>query len=300
MFNLVTILLYLSAGYSLPCLHRDQMGDFRQVTKINIIDKPDRLDTSQYAEKTNQTLESVEKTFAPTGRLVCPWGKASAQLTIRNDVITTTAHNFFDEKTCKRLGSPSSCKFVVREGAKERSIKVHSKIELGFNCPTLPDLEDDWAVLKLAEPLNDVEPYSISEDDEKMVKPRDSIVAVSGGASEFKINGKAVKTISDCNARDAIVRSGAIIKVIASDCDSGHGSSGGSVLKVGNGTRPVLVGLIVAGNETLEEEKAALATNGSPNTGTYEIASWATYSVLVTGKLRQALTQLKGPKTVSN
>jgi hypothetical protein len=56
----------------------------------------------------------------------------------------------------------------------------------------------------------------------------------------------------------------------------------------------------VAGNETLEEEKAALATKGSPNTGTYEINSWATYSVLVTGKLRQALTQLKGPKTVSH
>lgn len=263
------------------------------VHQIAIVDADDRKTEAEYAAEKNLPISEIQKRFAATGVLSCRGNTSSGQLTHSNSIVTTAAHTFYDPKTCATETAPESCIFTVKVGGVEKSANVLRLLATGYKCPQTPAPTDDWAVLHLTKPINDVEPYAIPmakhlvESQIWVVGPA---ISVSGSSDFFRVNratGKKEfpKSIEDCALRKAYWRSGKPV-LFDSDCDSGEGNSGGSLLRR-MGSKYVLIGVTKSNNESAESRKSA--DQSLANKGPYVQGKWATYFVPVANEFLMAI-----------
>lgn len=279
------MLALFAATVALPCI-------------ASVIDEDDRRTEQQFADENKLTLEAVQARFAASGEIRCgPWF-GSANLTYKENIITTSAHIFADSTSCKATAKAATCKFLVSDRGITREYKIKSLSAQGFRCPATPRPVDDWAVLILDRPVDGVSPYSIDWESQKPVAPGDKVLAVGLGGIDFPIviqnnqRSNHTNAIGRCRIR-ATVGEGSI-KNVASDCDGSQGASGGAMLKEHNNGLS-LVAIRKSGPETQALVQRAKET-GVANRGQFNKDTWASYYVPVVGRFRDAIKAATGER----
>lgn len=150
-----------------------------------IVGEDGRMTEEEYAKKTGEPLISIQDRFAATGVLRCKNFSASAQLTGNKDTITSSAHVFTDSKTCRTIDSPQTCIFITKRRGALVEIPVSKLIKSGYQCPKLPQNQDDWAVLKLQRTVEEITPYEISLFD-RGITTGEKLISVSGFSIDFQ------------------------------------------------------------------------------------------------------------------
>jgi len=124
--------------------------------------------TEDWAKKKKKPVDAVYERYAPTGRLVCPPAvRSTANLVMKNNLIVTAAHSFYDDDGKARFEkSPNRCKFYVmkRSGDQDRN-EIYdvdlSSLKVGAKDWSKHGEDVDWAVVKLKNPVAGVEPYQV-------------------------------------------------------------------------------------------------------------------------------------------
>lgn len=273
----------------------EDLKDLKQ--EIMAIGEDRRMHEDEYADKGlpyKVPVEEVQKRFAPTGRLNCPGGPGSGQITGGSNVMTTVAHNFYDRKTCKQVDDPSKCTFEVKVGKIKRSSKI-KLVDMGFKCPGGKQSPyDDWAVFTLDPPIEGFGHYGIPEEDH-VIREGDDIVSVLSGSEDFpdrdskggvKTPLTYSKTIENCKG-EHIYYGGGNPRLHESTCDASKISSGGSILQRID-KEDILAGILSSGQETDEDLRRAKAEKKEVRKS-YKKGEWTSFIVPFKGRFRQTV-----------
>lgn len=266
-----------------PCINKQLKDKLNPLIQpVGIFGDPDRRTEEQFAQENGMTVPEVQKRYAATGKLICAQSQLTANLVLVNNLIVTSAHAFFNFDTCAKNNDPKSCKFVVQIGNKTIESKVDNLEAIGYRCPGKLSRADDWAVLRLSNGIEGVDPYSVNanasiDDDQK-------VTSVNGINRDFYVGnrrmGDHVKSIGKCAAHKVYRDNGDPI-YFSSDCDGSSGSSGAAILK-DSGKTPVLLGVTSNSKETAEQQSSALR-RGRSNSGDFDETRWAAYHIPVRG-----------------
>ena len=80
--------------------------------------------------------EAVEARYAATGDIICAGFEAQAQVTMKNDLITSAAQVFLGVDGCKSAVDPTKYTFVVRVDGKPQTYAIAAKTAAGWTCPS--------------------------------------------------------------------------------------------------------------------------------------------------------------------
>jgi hypothetical protein len=233
-----------------------------------------------------------QRRYAATGTLWChgrDWG--SAQVTRQQDVLTSAGHNFIDPKICMKRADASDCSFIVEAAGEAASYQLQ-EVEVGLtdNCPS-SDRGDDWAVIKLGNKVQGVNPYAVSEDTIRGLRFAGKLTFVAHSNDFFDLDPTGEKIIGhpkfqiDC-AFLSIYPDG----LIGTSCGSGSGASGGSCLDGTNQTS--LVGVIVASTQSYADEAKVIQSLSAPDINHYDPTKWATQCKPILGNFLKALNKI--------
>jgi hypothetical protein len=200
------------------------------------MDRDNRLDGEEFAAIHKSALQELRNSHSASGLVECGDAHGAGQLALTNDTIVTAAHVLFDETGAKRA---KSCDFVAEvDGAWKRIPVEMSSLVVGTTHPYDLKPVHDWAIAKLARPLEGAAPYELATG----VAVNEPVEFVARGHSNWR--SRFELSFEDCALRaktDEIV-GGA--QEFAFDCSTGDGASGGAVL-VGEGRRQL--GAILVG-----------------------------------------------------
>jgi hypothetical protein len=276
------------------------------IVKVAVYGTAEHRKTEQeLADATGEKVGDIHERYSSTGTLVCAGNEGSAQVTLKNNIITTAAHMFFEEKTCKRIASPSDCVLTLKSlSGAEQKIKVKEQVKdgMGFKCPTIPTGDLDWAVLRLDGAATGVQPYTVEELPGKGLAEGTAVTLVAHSIDFWRKDSSGNKVFPK-----HIQRNCHITKVYGAwepgmykgDCDATGFSSGGSILVEG-AKGPILSAIFSGQNETREQEyqslnreekdsKGRLTGKGVPNIAPYNLDTWSGYYVAVTGNFLRAI-----------
>lgn len=264
-----------------PCMSRglaQKVNDL--IVPVAIFDDDDRRTEAEFAKENGIPLKDVQSRYAATGEIVCngkPWG--SANLTLYSDVVTTSAHLFYNPDSCREERKIQDCRFKTKVGTSIQESEIESITGMGFECPSLPSPSQDWAVLKLKSKIEGVVPYSVSPDAELVSGQK--VTSVLAKSVDFHPKGKGdlrwPKSIGHCSVGKMYYSSYGKAVYFSTNCDSSSWGSGGAVL-IDSGKVPVLVAIHRGSDETEQQLNEAVRT-GRPNIGSHVAGKWASYKV---------------------
>jgi hypothetical protein len=273
---------------------------------VVVIDEPDRMTEEDYAAKHKTTPEAVQRRFAATGTFRCPKFQGQAQLTVRNDIITTAGHSLYAELNCKKRAQIEKCVFETYLSGTKKVAKISAVIDTGVKCPGGPyDPRYDWAILQLNKPLSDVEPYSVDRVMSDSIEKNQVVTAV-GKSLDFNPNWVTnlsanidilPKHIGECSIRSLYAAYLETFSYLGTDCDGSFGMSGGSLLNTSKAI-PILLGIFSTGTATKESEVKA-AIYSTPKFVKYDQQYFFAGVVPVRGKLLERLLALQGQASES-
>lgn len=282
--------IFLSTGLSAlaqdtpPCFSN---ADFRDIG-----------DLTQYIHKTTDYYEgtpripldnmatSAQQKYAATGKIQCNGYKGSAQLTVKNNLITTAGHILTGRNDCKSRARATDCEFIIRSHGRDRTIKVSRLVGTGFRCPTLPEIPDDWAVMQLAESVDDVQPYSIDPAKVRALRRGDQVVTVARSA-DFVVNHKNVMHYGQCSILNTYGTYSAPTG-FSTACGCSKMCSGGSLLSADSASS--LLGIVVEDFEKIEDLMSAIK-KGKPNIAHWKEDGSGTYYTPLSGEFLRTIDQ---------
>ncbi|MGQ4273688.1 trypsin-like peptidase domain-containing protein [Terrihabitans sp. B22-R8] len=240
-----------------------------------------RLTLADFAAKTRQPLEVFESRYAATGMVVCSGVYSTAQLTIRNDVVTTAAHAFYGPDGNPR-GDLSSCVFTIAvDGAAREIPLVVSSLKVGSRNPYAVSPVFDWAVVRLAASVPNARPYALGRPGVAGMP----IVLLAHRHRGWVYDGR--KAIEACAIRESHFEDRDSPREIAIDCSAGEGASGSAIMTPG--ATGSMVGIYVGWRSTHPE-------TAGPYSETH-----MNFGVAVEGAFRSAIlavTKVPGPTDV--
>lgn len=180
-------------------------------------------------EKDRRTMPGKQllAQLGATGLVRCGAAIGTAQLTLKNDVITTAAHVLIGPDGRPRAG----CVFEAIHGHDRVPIDMGS-IRSGSQVPLDAPATRDWAVARLVHPVRGAIPYGLAATGTKPGR----VVMLAGGNREAAAWGA-----EQCAARNVMAaREG--IREFAIDCNAGPGSSGAALLGGGRNVVAIYVG----------------------------------------------------------
>ena len=164
-------------------------------------------------------------------------------------------------------------------------------------CAGTQDARDDWAVVKLAKPVDDVIPYNVDYTKVLSVKVGTAVITVGHSFDIFrsaKNTGSGAKHIGRCSLGN--VDLDAEPYYMSGPCGCAPGCSGGTLLADDN-TRSLLGITISSGRHNFDfMRKEAEAIPGRPNLFHYSDIDSATYYVPIAGHFLTALEDATGVK----
>ena len=165
--------------------------------------------------------------FGASGLVRCGGAVGTAQLTLRADIITTAAHVLIGGD-----GQPrTACTFQSTAGGAPVAIDARS-IRAGSRNPLAEAATRDWAVARLASPLNGVTPYGLAPSG---TRPG-GVFMIAGGNKRSDAIGA-----ENCRARGILSTSPEGVREFAIDCSAAPGSSG-AALTAGHNVVGIYVG----------------------------------------------------------
>ena len=257
---------------------------------VAIFDDDDRRTEAEFASENGLPLAAVQERFAATGTIFCGQYYASGNLTVADNIVATAAHAFASP-SCSFVLEPDACTFTVEKGARRQTVKIKRIVSQGYKCPAQPTHFDDWAVAELAEPIKDVMPYRIEDQERRGVRAGEDVIFIAALATDFRrrdARGEVTwpKTIGRCSVENVTAGPDRADQLFSSNCDNSIGSSGGAVVR--DGSEPALIGVLSFSNETNEMSSQA-ARSGRLNTGPFLEGGWGAYHVPVTGEFWETL-----------
>ena len=191
-------------------------------TKVLVMGAERRANAEQYAAKNKLDPQALKQSHAASGLVQCGRAHGAGQLTLTTDVITTAAHVFLDERGAHRS---RACYFVTDVAGRKRRIPIDmGTIVAGSARPYAAKAVNDWAVARLAQPLDDVTPYDLAE------RPAvdQPVEFVSRGHSDWR--DAETMSFEACRLRAMTNQVKGGTREFAFDCGTGDGASGGAVL----------------------------------------------------------------------
>jgi len=177
-----------------------------------------RAAPSGYVRHDGMSSPELRARFGASGLVRCGGAIGTAQLTLRADVITTAAHVLIGPDGQTR----ASCTFEPTIALGSGSVAIDlSTIRAGSATPLSAPATRDWAVARLAAPINGAIPYRLADPGRSL----NGLTMCAGG------NGRADRMgLEHCAARRTIRTSPDGIREIAIDCSAAPGSSGAALL----------------------------------------------------------------------
>jgi len=250
-----------------------------------IIGEEDRKREAAFAEANGLPLELVRKAAEVTGIIDCGGGQATAQVTGAQHVLSTAAHIFMNTDTCERYGPEltNNCSFFTSHNPSKKYKIVPDSIRLGGCNPGISGAIDDWAVVRLQSPVENVEPL-------RLPPPRTNadaeIVMIAAVSSNFEGGALGLPTLEVCSVR---LRYPSANVALATDCDSGPGTSGSAQLNYG--TRGLAAALEKKEIGAINVAQTALADGTIVEGNDYDDHGTFNISVPVWGRFRDALIE---------
>ena len=297
-----TILTFILCTWVYPAVaapicppQKSVISDARALSKytlhVNQVGDADRKIAGDFARgEPGQTRSTIEARYSATGDFSCGIEHfGQGQLTIKNNIITTSAHTFFGGTECPLKPAPiSKCKFTAMVRGKPQDYAIEQLVATGFKCTSDGQKlkpSQDWVIFKLKASVdNSVRPYAVIKDPSKIFEQK-PIVVVSK-SHDFNPTKKeflrdAERHYSRCEIQYVYGNSSKPLAV-ESDCDTSGNSSGGSVLTPG--PNPILLGV----------HSGAAESCGTPGrTGPYQRGCWAAVMTPIAGDFLTALTQVE-------
>ena len=248
------------------------------VTPVVVFGKHGRQTADEFAAANHLDAAELRKAHEASGIIICGRAHGAGQLTLANNVITTAAHVFFDEKGHPRA---KSCTFVQLNGKGVTATGIDLKsIVAGSTNPYALPAVNDWAVARLEKPVSGPTPYELAAAPKADTK----VEFVARGHIDW---GKAQRmSFQNCELHDQTNRSAEGTREFAMDCDTGDGASGGALMEhtaAGDRLAAVLVGY-----RSIDPE-AALPFS----------AEHYNFVVTVEGAFREAVVAMAHPKVAS-
>ncbi|WP_026608130.1 trypsin-like serine protease [Methylocapsa acidiphila] len=207
-----------------------------EVTPVVVFGRNSRRSVEDFAAE--QKLDAVElrRKFTASGLIECGAAHGAGQLTLTDDIVTTAAHVFFDERGAPRA---RTCFFVIESDGKQIRTPIDSgSIVAGSTNPYAIEAVHDWAVARLKHPVDGVTPYGLAEAE----RPNMPVEFVARGHIDWG-EGRRL-SMEKCALRDQLTVGAEGTREFSFDCETGDGASGGAVI-IGSGD-PV-VGAILVG-----------------------------------------------------
>lgn len=108
----LSVLLFQSSAFAFPDIQSTskhlQSREAPLADPVGIFGEDDRRTEEKYARENKMSLSQVQNRYAATGILTCEGSELTANLTLVNNLIVTSAHGFFNEVSCKQR-SRASC-----------------------------------------------------------------------------------------------------------------------------------------------------------------------------------------------
>jgi len=193
-----------------------------QVIPVVVFGDNGRRTVDQFAADNKLDASALNKTYAASGLIECGSLHGAGQLTLTDQIVTTAAHVFFDEK-----GVPTgkSCSFVLENQGKHVSIPIDlTSIVAGSRDPYAVAEVHDWAVARLSRPVEGVQPYGIAPP----AAAHAPVEFVSRGHIDWG-EGRRL-SIQKCQMHDQLALGAEGTREFSFDCDTGDGASGGAVM----------------------------------------------------------------------
>jgi hypothetical protein len=168
--------------------------------------------------------------FGATGIVRCGNAVGTAQLTLKNDVITTAAHVLIGNDGHPRA---PACTFEPTMGLASHAVAIDMRsIRAGSRTPLSEPAVRDWAVARLTAPIHGAVPYGLAAAGATPA----GVVMCAGGNG----NPDAMAT-ERCAVRRWLATAPDGIREFAIDCSAAPGSSGGALI-VGQDVAGIYVG----------------------------------------------------------
>ncbi|WP_159730620.1 trypsin-like serine protease [Methylosinus sp. Ce-a6] len=245
-------------------------------TKVLVLGSERRASADQYATRQKLDAGSLKQAHAASGLIQCGRAHGAGQLTLANNVITTAAHVFYDERGAKRA---RSCQFVTDVDGKKRRVAIDmTSIVAGSAKPYAVKAINDWAVARLAQPLDDVKPYDLADP----LAVEQTVEFVSRGHSDWR--DAETMSFEACRLRAQTNQLKGGAREFAFDCGTGDGASGGAVLA---GEPRMKLGAILVG----------WRSNDPSRIGPYSSTNY-NFVVSVEGAFREAVLAAAGQEAI--
>jgi len=203
--------------------HGALASDTARVLPVNIIDGTDErgslLELGPGLGLTRAEIDRIRMVFGHVGCFSPTPVAESGALFLTNDQVLAAGHTFFEADGTPR----TECYFRLQTpGSEWRELLTDAKnARFGARPPRRSN--DDWAVVRLAEPVTDAVPFPVDA-----TKPAvgDQIVVVTAQPVDLRHLDPNVPVVQGCKVRRAPV-STAATSFYRTDCDATGGSSGG-------------------------------------------------------------------------
>jgi hypothetical protein len=195
-----------------------------------------RRSVEEFAAEQKLNAAELRARFAGSGLIECGDAHGAGQLTLANDLVTTAAHVFFDEKGAPRA---KTCFFSIESHGKELRVPIDlGSIVAGSTNPYAVAPVHDWAVARLTHPIEGVTPYRLAD-----AKGSNTPVEfVARGHIDWG-DGRRL-SMEKCLLHDQLAAGAEGTREFSFDCETGDGASGGALVI---GTNKPAIGAILVG-----------------------------------------------------
>jgi hypothetical protein len=206
------------------------------VVPVLVFGKNGRRSVEEFAAEQKLDAAELRTRFAGSGLILCGDAHGAGQLTLANDLVTTAAHVFFDEKGAPRA---KTCFFSVEIRGKETRVPIDlGSIVAGSTNPYAVAVVHDWAVARLTHPIEGVTPYGLAD----AARSNAPVEFVARGHIDWG-DGRRL-SMEKCLLHDQLSAGAEGTREFSFDCETGDGASGGALVM---GTNKPNIGAILVG-----------------------------------------------------
>lgn len=217
-------------------VHSLPEGERIEAIPVVVFGKNSRRTLDEFASEQKLNAGELRARFAGSGLIECGPAHGAGQLTIANNIVTTAAHVFFNERGAPRA---KTCYFSMERNGKEERVPIDlGSIVAGSTNPYAVAAVHDWAVARLVRPIEGVTPFVLADGAAR----NEPVEFVARGHIDW--GGGRKLSIEKCHLHDQLTTGEEGTREFSFDCETGDGASGGAVVM---GSSKAAIGAILVG-----------------------------------------------------
>ena len=215
--------------------HKLPSGEALNAIPVVVFGKNSRRSVEEFAAEQKLDPAELRTRFAGSGLIECGDAHGAGQLTVTNNLVTTAAHVFFNEKGVPRA---KTCFFSMDRHGKEVKVPIDlGSIVAGSTNPYAIAAVHDWAVARLIHSVEGVTPYELADSTTRNMP----VEFVARGHIDW--GGGRKLSMEKCRLRDQLTAGEEGTREFSFDCETGDGASGGALVM--GSAKPALGAILV-------------------------------------------------------